>query len=354
MRHYYDKQLPVVYEDSLCGSRWLLNPTDPVQVSMGTLTDFIPELSTSSNIYICDIGGEGSRQPLKFRALTIVLSSPDAAHYDKWLTHVEAVELFMPSWSLEEVNEVVPTVYKQRCLKDGVTSIYPGRFHLYGGIARTIFSSASNFSLKKKLKSDIACCDLKKLFESITSGIRLGSLQQLVDYVHIDLKTYASANMDFASDEICDLIMKAYDHKSDNDVVSFLSSAAGKPEMADMRGKIFERYAHRKLRGGGTFNCRLLVQSSKATKARKGKARKKNRAKQAQEKTVTPTATKSEEPLQESPFLLTLPPMTELGIKDKDVRLSEKISLGVYFYSTDIESAYNNSNPYVFCCMYSL
>jgi hypothetical protein len=157
---------------------------------------------------------------------------------------------------------VVPTVYPQRYKADGLTSIYPDRFKLYGGIARTVFSPNDDDHLKEKLHKVVQSCNLMLLFKSIESGERLGPLQQLVDYsvqwFQADGTTpdFRSASMDFASDAIADLIMNQKDREEQNDVVSFLTSAAGKPDVGGMRGKVFERYAHRLLSAGGNFDYR--------------------------------------------------------------------------------------------------
>jgi hypothetical protein len=62
--------------------------------------------------------------------------------------------------------------------------------------------------------------------------------------------------MDFSSDAIADLLMKQKEVEEQNEVVTFLTSAAGKPDVAGMRGKVFERYAHRVLSAGGNFKYR--------------------------------------------------------------------------------------------------
>ncbi|MDO9333726.1 MAG: hypothetical protein Q7T57_04300 [Dehalococcoidales bacterium] len=154
----------------------------------------------------------------------------------------------------------MPTIYPQRLLPDGVTSIFPSRFKLYGGIARTVFSPDTDDRIEKKLTTAIESCDLDTLLTSIVAGTRLGSLQQLVDFVvgnnadgSLDFRT---ASMDFASDTICERVMQEKEKRGGDQIVSFLLGSTGKPDVASMRGKAFEHWAHRVLAAGGVFRAR--------------------------------------------------------------------------------------------------
>lgn len=258
LRHFHSQGCTVVYEDAKRKSRWLLTPGAPVQE--GAMDQFSEQLKQAATVYICDVGGRGSREPTVCDALTIVLSSPDASHYHEWIKLKRKPTVHMPSWSLGEVTAVVPTVYPERFLPDGVTSIYPGRFQLYGGIARTIFSPDDDERLEKELTSAIESCHLDALLHSLMTGTRLGPLQQLVHFVvgsRADgSPDFRTASLDFASDAICERVMREKETREGHEIVSFLRSAAGKPDVASMRGKAFEHWAHRVLAAGGDFRAR--------------------------------------------------------------------------------------------------
>lgn len=249
-----------MYEDAKRGARWLITPGAPVQE--GGLLAFTDQLKQVTTVYICDVGGRGSPEPLICAACTIVLSSPDDSHYHEWLKLKKKPAVYMPSWSSDEVTAVVPTIYPQRFLADGATSIYPARFKLYGGIARSIFSPDTDDRMEVELNKVVKSCNLTALFHSIESGERLGPLQQLVHYTvqwfQADGSTpdFRTASMDFSSDAIADRIMQQKDAEEQNEVVTFLTSATGKPDVGGMRGKVFERYAHRLLSAGGNFKYR--------------------------------------------------------------------------------------------------
>jgi hypothetical protein len=258
MRHFLSQGATIVYEDAKRKTRWLIAPG--VAIHKGSLSDFDGELDIRTTMYICDVGGRGSSEPAVCGALTVVLSSPDAAHYHEWLKLKKKPTVHMPSWSADEVTAVVPTIYPQRLLADGVTSMYPGRFKLHGGIARIVFSPDNDERLEKELISAVQSCHLDNLLQSITAGERLGPLQQLVDFVigsnPDGTPDFRTASMDFASDDICERVMEEKEKRDANQIVSFLLSSAGKPDVAGMRGKVFEHWAHRVLAAGGDFRLR--------------------------------------------------------------------------------------------------
>jgi len=260
MRHFHSQGCTIVYEDAKRKTRWLLIPGAAVQ--KGLMDSFDDQLGLSATVYICDVGGRGSSEPTVCQALTIVMSSPDAAHYHEWLKLRDKPAVHMPSWSSDEVTAVVPTVYPERLLADGVTSIYPGRFKLYGGIARTVFSPDTDDRLERKLATAVESCNLDTLLQSIIAGTRLGPLQQLVDFAvgsnPDGSPDFRTASMDFASDAICERVMQEKEKRDANQIVSFLVSSAGKPDVASMRGKAFEHWAHRVLAAGGVFRARWV------------------------------------------------------------------------------------------------
>jgi hypothetical protein len=255
--HYFGQNATIVYQDSYREKRWLMSPGAPVQE--GGLQDFEEELKLATTIYICDVGGEGSKPPHTCNALTIVLSSPDPAHYKEWLK-AHHIQLYMPVWSPDEVTAVVPAVYPERFLADGVTSIYPGRLKLYGGVARTIFGPETDDELKDDLDAAIKSSNLNTILKTIQSKTRISSLKLLQFVVGTNADgtpNYKKRTIDWASDEICELVMlEQEESRIDNETVSFLTDAAGKPEIGTMRGKIFERYAHGVLAAGGVFRAR--------------------------------------------------------------------------------------------------
>lgn len=226
----------------------------------GSLHHFDEPLKQSATIYICDVGGEGSKEPTVCAAHTIVLSSPDDKHYHEWLKLKKKPAVHMPSWSADEVTAVVPTVYPQRYLADNVTSIYPARFQLYGGIARTIFYPGTDDRLEAELDKAVKACDIDTLIRSIETGVRLGPLQQLLQYEignNADgTPDFRTATMNWASDAICERMTQAKDAQGQDKIVSFLNGAVGKPDLGSMRGKAFEYWTHSVLSRGGTFRMR--------------------------------------------------------------------------------------------------
>lgn len=258
-RHYHQQGSTVVYEDAKRNARWLIPHGDANWIQEGGLQDFVEQLKLPATVYICDVGGHNSPEPLICSALTIVLASSDPLHFKEWLKNHLKPTVYMPVWSAEEVAAVVPAVFRQRFLSDQLTSIYPGRLRLHGGIARIIFASALDQELEYKLDQLIKKCNLVSLLQSIVAGDRILSLQ-LLQHV-LETKPDGSLDfqhktLDFASDEICERVMKEKEERGANEVVSFLLESAGKPDVGGMRGKVFELWAHRVLVAGGTFKAR--------------------------------------------------------------------------------------------------
>jgi hypothetical protein len=105
----------------------------------------------------------------------------------------------------------------------------------------------------------IKACNLTSIYQSIEAGERIESLQ-LLQYV-LGTKAdgspdFEEATLDFASEEICERVMKEKEERGANEVVAFLTSSSGKPDVAGMRGKVFEHWAHRVLAAGGEFRIR--------------------------------------------------------------------------------------------------
>lgn len=108
----------VVYENQELKVRWLCPPNGPI--FEGNLNAFRAELNQGGAnrvVYICDCGKEGYVNPLTCNAWTIVLSSPNKKHYEGWLNPQGAraiLRMFLPVWSFEEIQAVVPAIYPPR------------------------------------------------------------------------------------------------------------------------------------------------------------------------------------------------------------------------------------------------
>ncbi|CAG8799357.1 10628_t:CDS:1, partial [Cetraspora pellucida] len=85
--------------------------------------------------------------------------------------------------------------------------------------------------------------------------------------VHLDVNsTFTSAVYRFASPRISDKIIQEYEIRTKRSARDLIMSSHEFPKFAGFRGNIFEDFAHRELRNGGTFRiCCLNTNNSEAT-----------------------------------------------------------------------------------------
>ncbi len=258
----------IVYHDQKDGRvRLVIPPTaaqslQVFQVTGHALDEFEKELDDrTSTVYICDCGATTAGQPVRRAAYrTIVLSSPNPEHYNQWQSSSRALKFYMPSWSKDEINAVVPHIWRQPV---NAADKWSERFRLHGGIPRFVFDvSQTDEDLKEELvENSIKACMLTKVLSAIKSGKYAGKESlRLLHYVitirEDKLLNYRKATLDFVSDFIAEEFVKEQEHRQVSDIISFLNQAAGNPEVSGLRGKVFELHAHHVLPRGGEFRWR--------------------------------------------------------------------------------------------------
>ena len=266
--YFRQKRVTVVYEAPSLDACYRLSPAGqavsmplPTAPAAGLPTrhPFAIELSHPDTVYIFDCGS-GFPGPKLYNALTFVTSSPDPTQY-KSFEKAENWKYIMPIWSAEECAVVVPAIYPARRMADG-NDEYVERFQLFGGIARTVFSSRPWDMLVRELEASISGCDLPAVLRSITRDDKMTTATyRLLHYV-VDESNFYERYLTFASEEVERLLFERQEDGVMNEVVSFLLHSTGKPDLASIRGKAFEYYAHRHLIKGGSFRRRWLADDS--------------------------------------------------------------------------------------------
>ena len=110
--------------------------------------------------------------------------------------------------------------------------------------------------IERELNAAIQSCDLEANLQSLTSGQKVeGATHRLLHYV-VDESEYQERQLDFASDVVCTRVLEHEQQKHGDDVIAFISRAAGKPWLASIRGTVFQHYANRALSKGGQFRGR--------------------------------------------------------------------------------------------------
>lgn len=284
----------IVYENQELNHRWLCPPIGPIYV--GDLNCFNTELNQRVNrvVYICDCHSDSGKDsyvnPLACNAWTIVLSTPNKRHYAGWLKPQgdrAILRMFMPVWSWEEVQAVVPAIYppRQAAQRDdnGETVVdesgrpmmvdrYTQRFTIHGGSARVIFSREEDNVVMETLKLRIDHCHLKNVLTTASTDLRSVLPHEDVTWRLLRIiveetdeagkPSYQRVTLDFASEHILGRLVsrKAKAHQAElvsllSDSVAFSSSSA-----SSLRVPLFERYAVNVLSSGGTFRARWLNQ----------------------------------------------------------------------------------------------
>ena len=253
------------------GRRYLLQPADggdEMEAPCATgLSHFRSYLDQSSTIHIVDCDGAGQIQPSSHSARTFVISSPDPAHYSTWKTQQEAPVFVMPVWSEDECKAVVPHVFSARRTPDGL-DVYQERFKLYGGIARTVFSSDSSEELYKDLLATIRGSKLRETIQSVDNPVKQAGASHKLLHLKVDEANFrqSSVVLVFASERVSELVLAAQEAQHVSDTIDFLGQAVNSPHLAGIRGTIFEWHAHAVLAKGGKFRTRLLKESVEKSK----------------------------------------------------------------------------------------
>ncbi|OAJ41341.1 hypothetical protein BDEG_24962 [Batrachochytrium dendrobatidis JEL423] len=198
----------VVYESGVDQKRYLLTPNGVLE---GGKDAFWKILDSSSTFYIVD----GSA-PVDVDAKTILVTSPRREIWHRF------------SKGSCDIRELVESLYLK-----------------WGGIARYV--------LKHALLSSLLVNMVKTLDASSC-------------LIHISVKDgFHSGPYQFAFDYVADKIYSRVYEKNRNNLIKFLSAAEEIGETGQLRGILFEKYAHTVIAKGGSFKIRDLRTGSEST-----------------------------------------------------------------------------------------
>jgi hypothetical protein len=198
---------------------------------------------------------DGCNENVKPQSLgrTIVFSSPNRKKMNLLDDDVNVEKLYVPPWTLEELNICRERFYPSLSYEDLVK-----RFCDFGGVPRFIFAGNQS-NARSKIAEAFSKADFRKHVE-LPEAIGISDSD---DYSHrllhmMPCDNYSSYFLNFASESIGSQIFHNYFTECRNDLFKFLIEKEGVLEVSGYRGYLFEMLAHQKLSAGGTFAVKNL------------------------------------------------------------------------------------------------
>ena len=243
----------VVWESRRKQCRYLF---DGASVQQGDLAAFASVLEDATAWYIVDELEKGGPGPNDSEAKAIVLSSPKRENYNSILKAIGATIRYMPVWSWEEIETCHALLYAddpERPLKE-VEQAYTR----WGGIPRYVLEKLRDPSIQNELGRSVSRSDMAKLTAAVGELEAADDLSHRVLHIAVT-RPYINTTVVFGSSTIANLVLTKLESQDSDRLVSFLRYAVSDPTIAGFRGMVFEAYAHRALRAGGTFQVRRLT-----------------------------------------------------------------------------------------------
>ena len=192
----------------------------------------------------------------------VMFCSPEFKNYQQFLKE-GATELYMPVWTPDEMSafaEYGSTI--QESLRDFRFAGYKERLAKFGCIPRYVFGRKD---YEKRLEDACRNCTAVNLFQWGKELCMSKHTSHLVLHLIPDETFKNIKAIEFASPYIQKKALIAIDKSSYHDTLQFLEGAKSYKELATLSGNIFEVFAHKELRKGGTFTVKHLGTNSKST-----------------------------------------------------------------------------------------
>lgn len=196
------------------------------------------------------------QEPEPCIAFTIVTASPNKAHYKDFLKQIGGEKYYMPCWTWEEVENILPYFPKYPPMK------VEDRFSRFGGILRYILSNTIKWDFE--LERAIAASSISDIEQSAGGPDALPSVSHKLMQYEVDAD-YECSRVRFASDYVATRVVEHLFKWKKEDVLRFLQFSKDESTLAILRGVFFERYVHTVLCGGGKFRVRRLLKQGEKT-----------------------------------------------------------------------------------------
>jgi hypothetical protein len=241
----------VIYET--CLERGLMYLLSPNGVKEGSLQEFRPYLRSPTTFYIVD-----GMEPLHVDAKTILLTS---LCKDIWhrFSKTSCALRYMPVWSREELHSCRSLLFPS-LQEELVENLYLK----WGGIARYVLKYARDPDQQALLNEALDISNIDSVVESFGgSGQKADASSRLIHRSVID--GFHGGPYQFASAYVVDQIYNRVYAKDRNHLIRFLSASQGIGNTGQLRGVLFEKYAHTVIAKGGSFKIRDLNTNEEST-----------------------------------------------------------------------------------------
>ncbi|PNW78204.1 hypothetical protein CHLRE_09g386600v5 [Chlamydomonas reinhardtii] len=219
------------------------------KVWSGARRTFKAQLKDRKAWYISD----GVKPRYIVQARVLLITSPTRAIYKDMLKS-GALELYMPLWTLKELQECRAKVYDASVSEGLAARLY----RYYGGVARYVLGVPSQLdtpqdmdALLRPLAFDLDACNTAQ----VRSG--LGALQTEPEASHLVLhintkgeNNFKLSHLDFSSPWVAGAFVERAMERDFDALVSLVASTSG-----SLRGRLHEQLVHRLLPQGGSFTA---------------------------------------------------------------------------------------------------
>lgn len=188
-------------------------------------------------------------------AVTVLITSPRRSIYWGFSKFGETTFRYMPVFSLEEMLSCHSVSFSAKVRVETVHSLYLR----WGGVVRFVLQQASDPTQQALLESALATASMKQVQDSIGLEDAADDVCHRLVHVHVtDPDELMHKCMQMASNYVAERVVDRLVRTERDALLSFLRASAGEAVSGGVRGNLFEVYAHRIIRGGGSFDVRVL------------------------------------------------------------------------------------------------
>ena len=207
-------------------------------------------LSSEDTVYLYDAGTNISPNHMLRKAKIRVFSSPNNQNYSEIWKTTSSLKFYMPVWSWPEIECLER---KSEVNMDIVEKMYD----IFGGVPRHLFHISADKRDQVVWDLDSKCAQIE--VTDILKNIEESTATECHRIFHYNTDdNYTKSGTDFASPYVEEKIYESLSKQKEENLYRFLLKSAATPDVAVIRGKMFERLCHRLLPQGGEFTIRKL------------------------------------------------------------------------------------------------